>query len=145
MNPEVWRQLYEYDFWANRQLRQCVDQLSDEQLDRIPPYEEWSLRAHLGHLVGVESWWFHFLRTGELVFLDFVLPKPNTAPPSRADILAAWERTEAEMRAYLATLTPEELQRRPPDNEWGEPTPPAWGRQMQVQKKINPQTRPANK
>ena len=83
MNPDVWRTLYEYNFWANRQLRQCISQMSDEQLDRIPPHEEWSLRMHLGHLVGVESWWFHFLRTGELVYLDFVLKTPD-AEPTRA-------------------------------------------------------------
>ena len=36
------------------------------------------------HIMGVESWWFHFLRTGELVFLE-----PSDYP-TRAAVAAKW-------------------------------------------------------
>lgn len=127
MNPDLWRRLYAYDFWANAHLRQCISGLSDEQLNQAPPHEEWSLRQHLIHLVGVESWWFHFLQTGVLAFPDF-----DAATPL-AEVLAEWDRVEAKMRAYLATLTPAELQRMVHPDFWGDDPPaPVWGALFQV-------------
>ncbi len=127
MHPDLWRKLYEYDFWANAHLRQCISGLSDEQLNQAPPNEEWSLRLHLIHLVGVESWWFHFLQTGVLAFLDFDATTPL------ATILAEWDRVEAKMRAYLAALTPAELQRMVHPDFWEEdPAAPVWGALFQV-------------
>jgi uncharacterized damage-inducible protein DinB len=128
MHPDQWRKLYEYDFWANRHLRQCISGLAAEQLDQKPPHEEWSLRRHLIHLVGVESWWFHFLQTGVLKFLDFDEQTPLDL------ILAEWDRVEAKMCAYLAALTPEELQRMVHPEFWGAETPPApvWEALFQV-------------
>lgn len=104
----------DYNFWANRQVWECVKQLTDEQFLQELDYSHGSIYLQSLHIMSVESWWFHFLKTGELVFLE---PEDY---PDRASISLEWDHVETEVRAYLNTLTAQELEREVRPEFWEE-------------------------
>jgi uncharacterized damage-inducible protein DinB len=120
MNPTYFQELYDYTAWANRRLWDCTATLSDEQFA--------SIREPLLHVVAVERWWLHFLRTGALPSFD------ELASWSRETLRAKWDEVDASNREYLATLTPEELERRvrPPFWEGDKQPIKAWEALIQV-------------
>lgn len=105
MDATSFRDLYAYTFWADRQMWACVEQVSDAQFTQDLGYSRGALREQCLHLMGVEFWWPHFLRTGELRLLD------EADYPTRATIRARWDEIEREVTAYVAALTPHELER----------------------------------
>ncbi|HEY7984332.1 MAG TPA: DinB family protein [Ktedonobacterales bacterium] len=112
MDATGFRDLYAYTFWADREMWACVEQLTDEQFARDLGYSRGAPREQCIHIMAVEYWWPHFLRTGELHFLraeDY---------PTRAAIRAKWDEVEREATAYLAGLTPSELERDVRPDAW---------------------------
>ncbi len=114
MNVAHVRQLFDYDAWANRRVWDCVESLSDEQIEQGLDYSVGSIRTQVLHTMGVQSWWVGFLATGELRFLD------DDDFPTRDLVLAGWDRTEAATRDYLATLTDDGLDRLVLPGHWAE-------------------------
>ena len=104
VQPQHFAELYAYNAWANRRLWNSVMTLSESQF-RQPLSYGGTIRDQVTHMLAVESWWPHFLASGELVFLD-----PDTLPDREA-IRAAWDSVEARNRAFLERLTPAELTR----------------------------------
>ncbi len=114
MSPEFFQEIYAYNFWANRRMWSCIEQLSDEQFTQDSAYAHGSLRAQCIHSMGVEWWWLHFLATGELAFLN------GDDYPTRAAVHRQWELVESDVQAYVHTLTPAELERAVRPEFWKE-------------------------
>ncbi len=114
MSVDHFRQLFAYDAWANRRVWACASSLSDEQFTEELDYSVGSIRTQILHTMAVQSWWVHFLATGEIRFLDHDdYPTRETVPPG-------WERVEAATTAYLADLTDDELNRMVRPDHWAE-------------------------
>lgn len=121
------QQLFEYNSWANRRVWDCVATLDESQLDQEQPNGQSTIRQQCRHLLGVEYWWPHYLATGVIEFIQ------DVEMPTKADIRAAWDRVEEGIRAYLATATREELERRVSPEFWqGGMDVQAWQALVQV-------------
>lgn len=105
MDKAYFVQLYDYNAWANRKVWDCIAQLTEEQFNQELGYSVGSIWRQMFHMMAVESWWFHFLATGEVVVPEW------QQFTTRAAIQAEWEKAQAQARRYLETLTAEELQR----------------------------------
>lgn len=113
MDASSFQDLYAYNFWANRRVWACVEALPEALFVANSDYAHGSLRGLCIHTLAVESWWTHFLASGELVFPDeqeFV---------TRESVRAAWQTIEKNVRGYIHTLTPQELQREVRPDFWG--------------------------
>lgn len=127
MDPTYFQDLYDYTFWADRQVWGCVMQLSEEQFTRDLGYSLGTLRDQCIHLMAVESWWPRFLHSGTLVFLD-----PDSYP-TRESIRAEWDKVEQFVSSYITTLTTEELQRDVKPDFWEDKQPiKVWQALIQV-------------
>lgn len=128
MDPAVFREMYAYNFWADRQVWRCVEQLTEEQFTREVAFSRGSLRNQCIHIMGTEFWWFRFLRTGNVEFLD------SDDYPTRAAVRARWDTTEQEITRYLADITPADLTRKVRPEVWDADDPPvqAWQAMFQV-------------
>jgi len=105
MGPDAFKHLYDYHFSLNHRLwERCIVPLTDEQFSRKVTYSVGSVRNHVVHLMTMEERWFSGLRG---------LPLPGMLNPvhfpSRVKIRARWDGVEADMRAYLETLTESSL------------------------------------
>jgi len=105
MDKTYFMDLYDYNFWADRKLFDCVMALTEEQYRQEIDFSSGPIAIHVLHTMGVEHWWIHFLKTGELDFFEDDLRLP------REEVRQKWDGVEREVRAYLETLTPEELER----------------------------------
>lgn len=114
MAPEFFRELYDYNFWADRRVWTCIEALSEARFKQKTDYAHGALRDQALHTMGVEYWWLHFLATGELDFID------PEAYPTRASLRARWDEVERQVRAYLAGLTDAELEREVRPEFWDE-------------------------
>src|SRR5260370_34740178 len=99
MDPAMYRDLYAYNFWAHRQVWPCIEQLSEEQFTQDAGYSVGALRDQCVHMMAVESWWVHFLRTGELRFLE------EEDYPTRPASRAKWDDGEQAGQEHPATPT----------------------------------------
>lgn len=127
MQPDEFRDLYDYNYWAHRQVWECLEQLSDEQITQDLEYSVGSLHDQCVHVMSVESWWFRFLRTGVVEFLN---PDDHK---TRASVRETWDVVEREVRDYLAALTPQELRREVSPDFWeGRLTVQVWQALVQV-------------
>ena len=108
------RELFAYNAWANRRVWSCIERLSDDQFTQPLDYSVGSLRTQVLHTLGVQSWWVHFLRTGEVVFLD------HDAFPDRAAIRTRWDTEDRAVMALLDGLTDDDLAREVNPTHWQE-------------------------
>jgi len=129
MDKAAFVNLYDYVFWADRRFMDCVDALTEEQFRQHIDFSQGAISEHLVHLLGVEYWWIHFLRTGELDFFQ-----EEVYSWSREQLREKQAEVEREIRAYLDTLTPEELQRRVKPDFWDEDEEPiaVWQALLQI-------------
>lgn len=118
MNAEYLLEMYRYNFWAHRRVWGCVEQLTEAQFDTPLDYSIGAIHNQVAHTMGVEYWWFNFLATGDVVFVA----EGDLA--TRATIRAKWDEIEQRVLAYLATVTPAELQREVRPYFWGDARPP---------------------
>lgn len=105
MHAAYFQDFYAYTFWTHRQVWACIEELEPEQFERDLDYSIGSLRDQCIHTLGIEFWWFRYLATGRLEFVEV------EKLTDRAAIRAAWDGVENEVTAYLAALTSEELTR----------------------------------
>jgi uncharacterized damage-inducible protein DinB len=116
LNPFV--NLYAYNHWANRRVWDCVMQLSEAQFDQANDYSIGSTHIQVAHMMGVEHWWFQFLKTGELRFVS------DVDRETRIAIRAKWDETETLIRDYVMSLTTEEMTRMVKPPFWQPEQPP---------------------
>jgi uncharacterized damage-inducible protein DinB len=109
MNRDYFVELYDYTAWANHLVWDCAMQLSDEDFFKPLDYSIGSIFIQLLHTMGVEFWWLNYLASGELKFLTE--EECESYAEDRNKFRARWDEVVANNRAYLLTLTDEELQR----------------------------------
>lgn len=107
MNANHYRELFDYNVWANRRVWTCVETLTDEQFYRPCDYSIGSVHDQLVHQMAVER--LYLMRvTGEPVT---GLPA-SSEYPDRDSSRAEWDDIEQAWRQYLPTLTDEMLEAR---------------------------------
>jgi uncharacterized damage-inducible protein DinB len=106
MNIQDFRLLYDFDAWANQRILSACAALSDEQFTRDLGNSFRSVRDTLFHICGAEWIW-----------LERWHGRSPDAIPSPADCLnleavrRRWTEIERDLLDYVASLTPEDLQR----------------------------------
>jgi uncharacterized damage-inducible protein DinB len=128
LNAAYFHELYAYNYWTHRQLWACIEELSEVQFQQDLDYSVGSLCEQCVHTLGIEFWWFRFLKTGRLEF-----PEPEKLV-TRAAVRAEWDRVEQEVMAYITALTPEELARtvKPPFWEENQAPVQVWQALLQI-------------
>ena len=105
MNVEDFRQLYEYNSWANRRTLEAGAALNDEQFTRDLGSSFRSIRDTLAHVCEVEWLWLERWRGRS--------PRGLLAPeefPTLAAVCDRWNAVEQEMKQYLTELPEETLE-----------------------------------
>lgn len=127
MTPEIFQDIYAYNFWADRQLWKCLELLTDEQFNQASEGHD-SLRDEALHTMGVEHWWLVFIATGRLWFLE------ENDYPTRASIRTMWDRIEENVMHFLSTISEQDLQREVRPEVWreGRKPIPVWQALFQV-------------
>lgn len=127
MDVTHWQELFDYNFWANRRVWECVIAVDRARFDQPFPDGRPSLMAQCVHILGVESWWIHFLQTGVVEFVD------EDQFHTQEDVRALWNQVEVNVKGYLAQLTPADLTRNVRPTFWEDPwSVQAWQGLMQV-------------
>jgi uncharacterized damage-inducible protein DinB len=106
MTVDDFRELYEYNSWANRRTLDSCAPLTAEQFTRDLGSSFRSVRDTLAHIYGAEWLWLE--RWHERV--------PSSLPsaadcPDLDTLRARWAQHERNLHAYIDSLTPGELQR----------------------------------
>lgn len=103
--------LFDHMYWVNRQLLDGASRLAPAQFREPTTVTTRNLRATLVHELDVEwSWRLNLLGRS----MDEWGPDEELKPEDYPDVLSLrnhWARDEGEMRAWLATLSDEDLQR----------------------------------
>jgi uncharacterized damage-inducible protein DinB len=105
MTSDYLRLLYDYHYWANRRVFNCIANLTPEQFVQPLDYSVGSIRNQVVHMMSAEWIWFARIQ-GESP--DHML-NPDDYPTPKA-VQAAWAKIEAHNRAFLNTLTDERLE-----------------------------------
>ncbi len=128
MTKDYFREIYQYNYWAHRRVWTCVETLTERQFKQELDYSIGAIHIQCVHTMAVESWWFHFLRTGELKFIE--LDQFHDRPSIRAQ----WDIVERDVLDYIEALTPEELEREVRPDFWDRDDPPirVWEAMVQV-------------
>lgn len=104
MNTKTLREMYDYNYWANRLLLEMADNLTPEQFTAPSSHSFSSIQATLVHILDAESGWRNLLQG-----------QPSDSPldpadfPNVAALRQRWEEEEQAMYAYLDGLTDERL------------------------------------
>jgi uncharacterized damage-inducible protein DinB len=106
MNTEDFRLLYDYNSWANHRALEACAALSEEQFTRDLSSSFRSVRDTLVHILGAEWLWLERWHgrspNGLLSAADF---------PDLESVRRRWAEVERNLLDYIASLTPEDLQR----------------------------------
>jgi uncharacterized damage-inducible protein DinB len=98
--------LYDYSCWANAKLLAVVSELSQEQFTQTVAGSYGSIRNTLVHVLSAEWGWLD--RCGGPPRGERLQPD---AFPTVDSLKEVWSRVEADMRAFLANLTADDLLR----------------------------------
>lgn len=99
------RLLYDYNYWANRRILAAAAGTTPEQQRARQANGSDSLHDTLVHTLGAEMIWRRRLEQAGPRGAD------ESEPATLAELAQAWVEDEALMRAYLARLTDDELNR----------------------------------
>lgn len=100
MNADHFRTLYDYNYWAHRQVWNCVLTLTDEQFTQPMDYAFGSIGGQIVHTMSAEWMWFSRIRgTSPAAMLS------ETDFPTRSAIRTKWDSIEADNQAWLKSLT----------------------------------------
>lgn len=106
MDIQDFRTLYEYNSWANHRTLDSCASLTPEQFTRDLGSSFGSVRDTLVHILGAEwIWlerWHGRVPAGLPVAKDF---------PDLESVRRRWAEVERDLIDYIASLTPEDLQR----------------------------------
>jgi uncharacterized damage-inducible protein DinB len=92
--------LYDYTYWAHRQVWNCIETLTDEQFAQPIDYAFGSIRGQLVHTMSAEWIWFSRIRgTSPKAMLT------EDEYPDRSAVRIRWDTVEADVRGWLEALT----------------------------------------
>ena len=97
--------LYDYYYWATKKILVQAERLTPEQWSGPPLIGDRSLQAILVHTLGAERGWRHAW-AGQVD----IMPIEPADFPDAASLAARWRAEEAAMRAYLGSLSDEDVQ-----------------------------------
>jgi uncharacterized damage-inducible protein DinB len=106
MNAEDFRLLYDYNSWANHRTLDACSQLTDQQFTRDLGSSFRSVRDTLVHLMLVEWLWlerWHGRSPNSYA--------PTSEFPNVESARARWAEIDRNLLDYIASLTPEDVQR----------------------------------
>ena len=106
MNTEDFRLLYDYNSWANHRTLDACAALTEEQFTRDMGSSFRSVRDTLAHLMLVE--WIWLERWNGRAPSGY---PPSTDFPNLNTVRTRWAEIERDLLKYIASLTPEDLQR----------------------------------
>ena len=106
MNAEDFRLLYDYNSWANRRTLESCSQLTEEQFTRDMGSSFRSVRDTLVHIMLVERLWLERWHGRSLNSFA-----PNSEFPTADSVRARWAEIDRDLLDYIASLTPEDVQR----------------------------------
>ncbi|MEP6896147.1 MAG: DinB family protein [Chloroflexota bacterium] len=105
MNIQDIHLIYEYNYWANKKILTTSAQVSPEQFTAPASFPYGGLHGTLLHILETEWGWRALFQTIEDA--SDLLPADY---PDLASIETHWQAEEKAMRAYLATLSDEDMQ-----------------------------------
>ncbi len=104
--PGYFKDLYEYDRWANRRILDAAEALSVEQFNQ-PQVHSWgSVRGLLFHMISAQWIWLSRWR-GES---PKAFPSNENAQTLKS-LREHWSQVEADIQAYVEALTPDGIDR----------------------------------
>ena len=106
MNVEDFRQLYEYNSWANRRTLEACAALNDEQFTRDLGSSFRSIRDTLAHVCEVEWLWLERWRGHSQTSI-----RPGSDFPTFDSLRRRWDEVEASLASYVKALKPEDIAR----------------------------------
>ena len=97
--------LYDYNFWADKQILAASEKVTKEQFLAPANFPFGGLRGTLVHILDAEYGWRAFFQSN-----DWSAPelKPEDFP-TLDSIRERWKKEEHEFRTYLATLKDDDL------------------------------------
>jgi len=105
MNIQDIRTLFDYNYWANKQILAICGMVNEEQFDAPATFPYGGLHGTLLHILDAEWGWRMLLQ-----HQDESAPDLNIADfPTLTVLHERWEKEEQEMRAYLESLQSEDL------------------------------------
>jgi uncharacterized damage-inducible protein DinB len=106
MLVEYFKTLYDYNYWANAKILEATEQVSEARFIEETPESHGSLRGTLVHMLSAEwIWRSRWQGTSPMENL-----REEDLPTLEA-LRERWREEERQMRAFLATLGEEEVQR----------------------------------
>jgi uncharacterized damage-inducible protein DinB len=106
MNTQDFRLLYDFDSWANHRMLDVCAALSEEEFTRDLNNSFGSVRDTLFHICGAEWIWLERWHGRSPATI------PSAADyPTLAAVRLRWAEVERDLLDYVASLTPEDLQR----------------------------------
>lgn len=97
--------LYEYNYWANRQIRAAAKKVTEAQFLAPAEFPYGGLRGTMTHILEAE-WGWRVRFEGQGHPAEELL---ETAFPTLESLETRWSEDEKSMRAYLSTLHDEDL------------------------------------
>lgn len=104
MDTQDIRELFDYNYWANKRLLAAARPLTLEQLNAPSDHSFGSLKGTLLHTLSGEWLWRTLLEGG-----DFMQPFDASGLTDIDSIERRWQGEETQMRAYLDRLTDADL------------------------------------
>ena len=106
MNPEIAQELLSYNTWANGRMLEVVSDLNAEQFSRELGGSYPSIQATLTHMLWAEWVWLE--RWQDHSPMELFQPSEF---PSVESVKARWQSVHAGQRAFVTSLTQDQLQR----------------------------------
>jgi uncharacterized damage-inducible protein DinB len=104
---ELVRALYEYNEWANNHMLDATAGLTEEEFSRNQGASFESVEGNLAHIVGAQIIWFQRWNGGANPKPVLEFQKLHGLP----EIRETFDRSHAELRSFLASLTDDRLER----------------------------------
>lgn len=104
MNAQDIHLLFDYNYWANRRISEMAAHLTPEQFAAPSGYGLASVRGTLTHLLDAERSWRLLLQSN-----TFDVDLNENEFPTIESLTARWSEEEQAMRAYLASLTDDDM------------------------------------
>ena len=105
MHPADMQQLIDYNYWANARILAAAQCAPEAELYRETTLSWKTIHGTLVHTMSAENIWRTRCQDGGA---PTQLAQPE-ATPALASLMEAWQVEETAMRAYVATLSEEDL------------------------------------
>jgi uncharacterized damage-inducible protein DinB len=103
------RSLMDYHIWADRQVWECVESITEEQFTQEHDYSTGSIHNQIFHLM-FGDWSTVAYMTGGMPDKDDPAYLKQADFPTRESIRRRWNEAEEGLQNYVETLTDEQLQ-----------------------------------